>query len=135
MSSATAELIVRARWAIAGMWFTSIPFALRPPNIGCTAVVIVSVTSTTGSLGKMRTYAIRACILAATILAVSGMPVSVSAQAPAAAPPAPTSQRPLTAIQTPVPDDQLRRLTADEAVRLALENNLGLQAARFSPQL
>ena len=83
----------------------------------------------------MRTYATRACMLAAMVLVASGMPVSVSAQAPAAAAPGQTPQRPLTAIQTPVPDDQLRRLTSDEAVRLALENNLGLQVARFSPQL
>ena len=83
----------------------------------------------------MRTYATRACILAAMVLLASGMPVSVFAQAPAAATPAPNPQRPLTAIQTPVPAEQLRRLTSDEAVRLALENNLGLQAARFTPQL
>jgi len=79
----------------------------------------------------MRTYAIRACILAAILMAASGMPVSVSAQTPAA----PAARPPLTAIQTPVPDALLRRLTTDEAVRLALENNLGLQVARFSPQL
>jgi HAE1 family hydrophobic/amphiphilic exporter-1 len=82
----------------------------------------------------MGTYAIRAGILAAIVLAASGMPVSVSAQAPAT-PPAPTTQRPLTAVQAPVPDGLLRRLTADDAVRLALENNLGLQVARFNPQL
>jgi outer membrane protein len=80
----------------------------------------------------MRTSAIRAGILAAVALAASGMPVSVSAQAPAL--PAP-SRTPLTAVQTPVPDPQLRRLTADDAVRLAMENNLGLQVARFTPQL
>ena len=78
----------------------------------------------------MRRYAIRAGILAAVVVAASGMPVSVSAQAPAA----PATRPPLTAIQTPVPDALLRRLTADDAVRLALENNLGLQAARFSPR-
>src|SRR3954471_2032717 len=86
----------------------------------------------------MRTSAIRACILAAIVLAASGMPVSVSAQAQAQAPataPAPGPQSPLTAVQTPVPDALLRRLTADDAVRLALENNLGLQVARFNPQL
>jgi HAE1 family hydrophobic/amphiphilic exporter-1 len=79
----------------------------------------------------MRTYAIRAGVLAGLIVAASGMPVSVSAQAPA---PAPAAQPPLTA-QAPVPDALMRRLTADEAVRLALENNLGLQVARFNPQL
>ena len=30
---------------------------------------------------------------------------------------------------------QVRRLTADEAVRLAAENNLGIQIARFDPQI
>ena len=30
---------------------------------------------------------------------------------------------------------QVRRLTADEAVRLAAENNLGIQVARFDPQI
>ena len=30
---------------------------------------------------------------------------------------------------------QVRRLTADEAVRLALENNLGIQVARIDPQI
>jgi len=77
----------------------------------------------------MRTYAIRAGIVAAAMVAASGMPVSVFAQQSTGARP------PLTAIQTPVPDALLRRLSADEAVRLALQNNLGLQVARFSPQL
>ena len=31
--------------------------------------------------------------------------------------------------------DQVRRLTVDEAVRLALENNLGIQIARINPQI
>ena len=33
------------------------------------------------------------------------------------------------------PGDQVRRLTVDEAVRLALENNLGVQVARINPQI
>ena len=33
------------------------------------------------------------------------------------------------------PGDQVRRLTVDEAVRLAVENNLGIQIARFNPQI
>jgi len=33
------------------------------------------------------------------------------------------------------PGDQVRRLTIDEAVRLALDNNLGVQIARINPQL
>jgi outer membrane protein len=34
-----------------------------------------------------------------------------------------------------VPGEQVRRLTVDEAVRLALENNLGIQIARLNPQI
>ncbi|HXD21582.1 MAG TPA: TolC family protein [Vicinamibacterales bacterium] len=33
------------------------------------------------------------------------------------------------------PGDQVRRLSVDEAVRLALDNNLGVQIARINPQL
>jgi HAE1 family hydrophobic/amphiphilic exporter-1 len=33
------------------------------------------------------------------------------------------------------PGDQVRRLTVDDAVRLALENNLGVQVARINPQI
>ena len=33
------------------------------------------------------------------------------------------------------PGAQVRRLTVDEAVRLALENNLGIQIARINPQI
>jgi HAE1 family hydrophobic/amphiphilic exporter-1 len=73
-------------------------------------------------------------MLAAMIVAASGMPVSVSAQAPPVPAPAPSAQQPL-AVPTPAPDALVRRLTADDAVKLALENNLGLQAARFTPQL
>ena len=36
---------------------------------------------------------------------------------------------------TATPGDQVRRLTIDEAVRLALDNNLGIQIARFNPQI
>jgi outer membrane protein len=34
-----------------------------------------------------------------------------------------------------VPGEQVRRLTVDDAVRLALENNLGIQIARLNPQI
>jgi HAE1 family hydrophobic/amphiphilic exporter-1 len=37
--------------------------------------------------------------------------------------------------QTAAGGTQVRRLTADEAVRLAAENNLGIQVARFDPQI
>jgi outer membrane protein TolC len=63
----------------------------------------------------------------ALVLFASGRPVFASEQNPASpaaqATAAPTSQGP-----------QLR-ITADEAVRLALENNLGIQAQRLSPQI
>jgi HAE1 family hydrophobic/amphiphilic exporter-1 len=58
--------------------------------------------------------------LAAAALAASGMEVSVSAQAAAT----PAAQAP-----------QVRRLTDEEAVRLALENNLGIRIARYEPQI
>ena len=32
-------------------------------------------------------------------------------------------------------DAQVRRLTVDEAVRLAIDNNLGVQIARYNPQV
>jgi len=71
----------------------------------------------------MRTNVIRTCLLTA-LVAVFGTPPSVSAQAIA------QSAGQATAAQGPV-----RRLTAEEAVALALENNLGLQIARVDPQL
>ena len=39
------------------------------------------------------------------------------------------------AAQAAASGTQVRRLTADEAVRLAAENNLGIQIARFDPQI
>lgn len=72
----------------------------------------------------------------------SGRAVSASEQTPAApqAPPAaaPATQSPtqppaqLPAVAVPGPELQL---TADEAVKLALENNLGIRAERLSPQV
>jgi outer membrane protein TolC len=64
---------------------------------------------------------IRVCVAAAVV--VCGTPVSVFGQSQAG-----TGQQPAGA--APV-----RRLTADDAVRLALENNLGIQVARIDPQL
>src|SRR5688572_17817602 len=40
-----------------------------------------------------------------------------------------------SAQQTAAAGTEVRRLTADEAVRLAAENNLGIQVARFDPQI
>lgn len=63
----------------------------------------------------MRTLVHRAIL--AAFVTVFGIEASVFAQPPAAGPPQP------------------RRLTADEAVELALANNLGIQIARFAPQI
>ena len=55
--------------------------------------------------------------LVAVALTVCGTPLSVSAQG----------------VQAPAPQAQTRRLTVDEAVKIALENNLGVQVARIDP--
>jgi outer membrane protein len=94
----------------------------------------------------MRTIVFRACVIAVAV--ACGTPVFVSAQtqfplgrgplfqsaaqaAGGSQPAATTQQQP--ASQTPV--GPTRRLTADEAVKLAVENNLGIQIARIDPQI
>jgi outer membrane protein TolC len=59
----------------------------------------------------------------------SGPSVSASGQAQAIAQPAP--QKPIDATAAPT----ILRVTADEAVKMALENNLGVQADRLGPQI
>src|SRR5262252_4916377 len=81
------------------------------------------------------------CVLA--LLAGMGTPVSVFAQDPAAGGQPQITRPPqvITPAQTPAPPKppeqptQVRRLTVDEAVRLATENNLGLSIARIDPVL
>jgi outer membrane protein TolC len=70
----------------------------------------------------MRTRVTRVRVVAA-LLAVFGTSASVFAQAPQ-----PSQQQ---AVSSPL----TRRLTADEAVKLALENNLGIRVARIDPQV
>jgi outer membrane protein TolC len=99
----------------------------------------------------MRTTISRFC-LAALIAAAFGTQVSVSAQAPATGPEAFVSSAvggsargrvSLLAValqaasaQQPAADGRpVRRLTADEAVKLAIENNLGIQISRLDPQI
>lgn len=67
----------------------------------------------------MRTAAVGACVAVAVLIA-GGTPAPVSAQVAGAAQPVP-------------PDLEVRRLSIDEAVRLAAENNLGLVIARVDP--
>ena len=97
----------------------------------------------------MRTKVFRACVVAVAV--VSGTPVFVSAQGLMQGTPAFVAQptntglrgRPTlleaaqqaAAVQPPATNTQVRRLTADEAVKLALENNLGIQAARLDPRI
>src|SRR3982751_6841812 len=85
---------------------------------------------------------ISACLKSVAVCAValllsgSGLVVSASEQAPAA--PAPPTPVPAPAAQTParqtpltVPGPELQ-LSVDDAVRMALENNLGIRAERLS---
>jgi outer membrane protein len=78
-----------------------------------------------------------ACTLAVLLFA-SGRVVFASGQAPAPsqtpAPSAPTTQPPAQQSATAVPGPELQ-ITADEAVKMALENNLGIRAERLSPQV
>jgi|RhiMethySRZTD1v2_1073278.scaffolds.fasta_scaffold00302_47 outer membrane protein len=111
----------------------------------------------------MRTTISRTC-LAALIAAAFGTQVSVSAQTPATSPEAfvssavggsarghvsllsaalqaasaqqPASPQQPAGAQQPAADGRpVRRLTADEAVKLAIENNLGIQISRLDPQI
>ena len=99
----------------------------------------------------MRTRSVYARTLSGLLVAALttlGMRVSVSAQAPPAShldlrltstmlaqSAAPASQATQPAPQPPDAPGETRRLTIDEAVRLALENNLGIQIARFDPRV
>ena len=66
------------------------------------------------------------------VLSGSGRAVSASGQVPAVQQTTPAVP-PLAA--PPVPTGPVVQLTADEAVRMALENNLGIQAERLAPQI
>jgi outer membrane protein TolC len=77
----------------------------------------------------MRTFVTRQVVLTLCVAGL-GPASSVFAQAQ----PAP-GVLPAAVQQAAAGGTQVRRLTADEAVRLAAENNLGIQIARFDPQL
>ena len=70
----------------------------------------------------MRTIVTRLSV-AAALVAVFGTSASVFAQAS------------LASQQVAASAPQVRRLTADDAVKLALENNLGIRVARIDPQI
>ena len=69
----------------------------------------------------------RAMLAVAMLLGAA--PVSFAQQTPPAAPPAPTAS------QTLEPTGPIRPLSIDEAVQLALQQNLGIQVERFNPSL
>ena len=66
------------------------------------------------------------CCLLTTVLAVFGTPLSVFAQGVGLL---------AAAQQAGAPPAQVRRLSVDEAVRLAAYNNLGIQITRYDPQI
>src|SRR5262245_57682063 len=79
--------------------------------------------------------------LGATALTILGTPASVSAQSAAArrldlsvAPTLLAQAAPGAQAGAPQAAPVTRRLTIEEAVKLALENNLGIQIARYDPQ-
>ncbi|MEO8523006.1 MAG: hypothetical protein ABI603_16700, partial [Acidobacteriota bacterium] len=74
--------------------------------------------------------------LAAWTLLVAGSAgaMPVFAQAPAVAPP-PLQLPAAPTAAPPAASGPQFQLTADEAVRMALENNLGIRAERLSPQI
>jgi outer membrane protein len=90
---------------------------------------------------KLR-FSVRLSILPAAVMVVGlfafGRPVSAFGQTPQQPPPIPPVPSP-TASPTDRPVDTqggpALRLTADEAVRMALENNLGIQSERVGPQI
>ena len=69
----------------------------------------------------------------ALILFGSGREVFACGQAAPQRPPA--SPEPQIPVSTSTDSGPVVRLSADDAVRMALENNLGIQAERLSPQI
>ena len=84
-----------------------------------------------------------ACLLALAIL-LPGTATTAFGQPPApapaepqtpAAPQAPAAPQPTAAPQPPAPTGPVRQLSIEEAVNLALQQNLGIQVERLNPQL
>src|SRR3954447_15445452 len=68
-------------------------------------------------------------------LFASGRPVSASEQNATPAAAQPPSPAPAAGQSVVIPQGPQLQLSADEAVRMALENNLGIRAERLSPQV
>jgi outer membrane protein len=77
--------------------------------------------------------AVSLCVVLALTLFVSGRGVFASGQAAPQQPPA--SGVTQAASAAAAPSGAVVRLSVDEAVRMALENNLGIQAERLAPQI
>ena len=75
-----------------------------------------------------------AAALLATFLSASGRGLSASEQTQATAPQKPVPQLPAGPPQ-PTQNGPTIRIGQDEAVRMALENNLGIQTERLNPQI
>ena len=80
----------------------------------------------------MRTFVLRPVVMT---LCVAGFAPSSSVFAQGRLAAAGGGVLPAAVQQAAAGGTQVRRLTADEAVRLAAENNLGIQIARFDPQI
>jgi HAE1 family hydrophobic/amphiphilic exporter-1 len=80
----------------------------------------------------MRTFLIRPVVMS---LCLAGLAPSTSVFAQGRLAAAGRGVLPAAVQQAAAGGTQVRRLTADEAVRLAAENNLGIQIARFDPQI
>jgi outer membrane protein len=78
--------------------------------------------------------AVSLCVALALTLFVSGRGVFASGQAAAPQQP-PAGGAPQTATAAGAQSGAVIRLSVDEAVRMALENNLGIQAERLAPQI
>jgi outer membrane protein len=70
-----------------------------------------------------------------TAASVSGQPAQQTPQPPLPPAPAPTTTAPPQQPAAPPAPGPVRQLTVDDAVRLALEQNLGVQVERMNPQL
>ena len=77
----------------------------------------------------MRVCLATACLTASVAVFGSGRVVSAFEQAPV------QDLAPAAQPVVPAANGSVTRLTADEAVRLALENNLGIQAERLGPEI
>src|SRR5690242_2757778 len=97
----------------------SVRSRLLPGVLGITLGAVLTIPGTSASVSAQALPPQAPATHLDLRITASLLAQAVGAQAPAAQAAAPSSTR---------------RLTVEDAVRLALENNLGIQIARFSPQ-